>query len=141
MKNRIPFIIISIVIGLAGCFSPKKAVVKYYKYELYIDHQYVFFQGTSGANSYGFYVDSVNFGRYYGKIIVNDKDTLKLNGYEKGDLYPTWIHHPAISDRYMIFIDNNCRPYSIPDTIIIRGNRDKNEYFDNSIFLVRKSRK
>lgn len=76
---------------LSSCFTSKltKEVKRMYRSELYIDYQYVSYQGSNDSQSFYFAIDSLDNRkfRYYGRLIINNLDTIQLSGFKKGSLY------------------------------------------------------
>jgi hypothetical protein len=78
-----------LIIVLSGCDSIKKTVKESYKYEMYIDFKNISYQGKNSTQSLYLAIDSTNGMWYNGKLIIDQRDTLFIRGFEKGRHYPT----------------------------------------------------
>jgi hypothetical protein len=125
---------------LSSCFGPKKSVVEKYKYELYVDHKYISYSGQNASQSAKFYIDSTNGMWYHGKLILNNSDTLSLEGFEKGSRHPSQCKSMEGKDIGDIFIDMYCEPYSIVDSIRISDIGQRDTIIDGEIIMYRQTK-
>jgi hypothetical protein len=61
---------------------------------MYIDFKAISYQGQNKTQHLYFEIDSVNGMWYNGKLIINNKDTFILRGFEKGSHYVTTYKIP-----------------------------------------------
>jgi hypothetical protein len=125
MKKIGTFIIISIL--LSGCL-PRKTIIRDYYNELYIDYQFISFQGKNESQHLKFYIDSISKrDRFYGKLIINVNDTFLLEGFKKGSTrHPCFVHDSTNS---IIFIDNRFQePYRIIDSLTIESHTENDTH-------------
>src|SRR5688500_3910432 len=78
-----------LIIVFTCCDSIKKTVKESYKYEMYIDFKHISYQGKNSAQSLYLAIDSTNGMWYSGKLIIDQRDTLFIHGFEKGSHYAT----------------------------------------------------
>jgi hypothetical protein len=87
-RMKTTLMLLSIVI-MTSCESIKKTVIESYRYEMYIDFRNVSYQGQNSTQRLYLEIDSTDGIWYRGKLIVDDKDTMRIRGFEKGSHYVT----------------------------------------------------
>lgn len=89
-----------------------------YRSEMYIDYNYVSYQGSNSNQKICFEIDSINRLKYWGHLIINEVDTIKISGFEKGGHYPTWYSN---NENKLEMIDIWCwvKTAQIPEKIEI----------------------
>jgi hypothetical protein len=98
MKTKLIRIVV-IAIALASCDSIKRTVRESYQYEMYIDFKNISFQGQNSTQRLYLEIDSTKGMWYDGKLIINNRDTLMIHGFEKGSHYVTTYKIPQ-TDKY-----------------------------------------
>lgn len=104
---------------LTSCFPLEKTIKESYKYELYIDYKFVSYEGKNSTQTVLFEIDSVQNSSYFGKVIVNEHDTLLIDGFEKGDYYISDYRNKRTGEIKLIEIWCPNRTAQIPDSIEI----------------------
>ena len=134
-------------IGLIGCLtiffyciSVEKNIKEMYRREMYIDYQFVSFQGSNQNQNIYLEIDSTRTLKYWGKIIINNTDTTLISGYEKGGFYPTWYKDKKSNSNKMIDIWCNVKLGHIPENIVIMENDSINGIIKGKTILHRQSR-
>ncbi|THU38042.1 hypothetical protein FAM09_15260 [Niastella caeni] len=98
MKTTIKTILIFTIV-LTSCDSIRRTVIESYRYEMYIDFKNISYQGQNSMQKIYLEVDSTKGMWFYGKLIINYKDTVPIEGFEKGNHYVT-TYKPFGSERY-----------------------------------------
>jgi hypothetical protein len=65
-----------------------------------------YWAGTSNQHQYQLFVDSTFSYRYSGRIIIDIHDTITVNGFKKGSLYPTFHKDTNYSEIHMFFLSS-----------------------------------
>lgn len=65
-----------------------------------------YWTGSSAQHQYQLFVDSTSEFRYNGRIIVDLKDTIAVNGFKKGSIYPTFHKDTNYSEIHMFFLSS-----------------------------------
>lgn len=107
----------SLCLSLLACMRLENAVKVSYKHELYIDYKYVAFEGTSAQQNIYFQIDSINGNKYWGVVVLNHRDTISVNGYNKGGNYRTYYKTPSMSEEGVWDIWCSMALAQIPDSI------------------------
>lgn len=97
---KVPFIFLFILFVIVACapinsndyFNKNKAT-----------H---YWAGTSNQHQYQLFVDSTFSYRYSGRIIIDIHDTITVNGFKKGSLYPTFHKDTNYSEIHMFFLSS-----------------------------------
>ncbi len=129
------------VMTQSSCMRVDRTIKEMYRSELYIDYRYVAFEGANQFQSIYFEVDSTNVAKYWGKIIINDRDTILVEGYEKGGFYPTWYRDNESNSERMLEIWCNGVIGQIPERIQILENDSVNGLVKSKTLLYRQPRK
>ncbi|MCU0434125.1 MAG: hypothetical protein MUC87_11770 [Bacteroidia bacterium] len=111
---------ITITTLLVSCFRIDKAVKESYRYELYIDYKYISYQGQNSTQHIYMEMDSVAGMWMFGKLIIDRRDTVWINGFKKGDIYVTFCSGKNQSEDGPIFISCRGKQGAIRDSIIMR---------------------
>jgi hypothetical protein len=102
-KHKIyPLLFLSV--ALTSCIQVSKNAKKSYRHALYIDYQHISFQGRNSAQTLYLEIDSTKEIWYNGKLIIDNKDTVLIRGFEKGNHYVTMYKPSNAESRGMIHI-------------------------------------
>lgn len=88
MKKLLSTVLLMLIV-LTSCERIRKTVRESYRYEMYIDFKNTSYQGQNSTQKFYLEIDSTNGMRYAGKLVINNKDTLIIQGFEKGNHYVT----------------------------------------------------
>lgn len=139
MKNNKLLLIASLVI-FASCSSVEKTIKQSYRRAMYIDYEFVSFQGTNQFQHIYLEIDSTQTIWYWGKIIINKTDTINIKGFEKGGHYPTWYMDDSTDTKRMIEIWCNVKLGVIPKEIEIMESDSINGIIKQKTTLYRQPR-
>lgn len=128
------------IVCFTSCETMKKTVKDSYKYEMYIDYKNISYQGQNRFQTLYLEIDSTNGMWYTGKLILDNKDTLLLRGFEKGSHYVT-RYKETNSDEYgNLEIWSRVNIGQIPDSISILA-RTGNGLIKEDTQLYRRARR
>jgi hypothetical protein len=126
---------------LAGCCTTiPKSVRESYKHELYIDYKYVSFQGRNSQQSLYFAIDSTNGMWYHGRLVINETDTISMQGFAKGNHYVTTIPNEGNGTSDMISIWTNGQQAEIIKSLRIYERGEQKKYVKEETILYRMPR-
>lgn len=103
---------------IASCYRNKTQ--KPNPFDMYINYEYISYRGNNSSQQLYFVIDSISNTWYYGKLIIDGKDSFLLHGFAKGSTYPSFYQSSA--DNKTIHIQIYCPGNSgqIRDSIIIQ---------------------
>ena len=125
----------------SSCLPLEKAIKESYRSELYIDYKFVSFEGKNSTQNIIFEIDSTYQIKYFGKVIINQNDTIAINGYEKGGFYPSWYKNLQSGERKMMEIWCDVKQAKIPDSLEIIDRDTTNGLIKEKTILYRRPRK
>jgi hypothetical protein len=88
-------ILLSVSLFVLNSCQINRTVRQSYRYEMYIDYRYISYEGRNSRQTINFTIDSIRGIFFYGKLLINNRDTFALRGFEKGDLYYTSYTKPG----------------------------------------------
>lgn len=62
-----------------------------------------YWEGKSSTHTYHYYIDSIGEFRLKSTLIVDQTDSIHLDSFEKGSVYPSWITNKNHPNTHMIF--------------------------------------
>lgn len=124
----------------SSCISVEKTIKEMYQREMYIDYQFISFQGSNQFQNIYLEIDSTRAIYYWGKIIINKADTTLISGYEKGGFYPTWYKDDKSNKNKMLDIWCDVKLGHIPEKIEIIENDLINGIIKGRTILYRQPR-
>jgi len=137
LMNLSPKILLIFTLIIMGCDSIKKTVKESYRYEMYIDYKYISYQGHNSTQKLYLAIDSTKGMWYYGKLIIDKEDTVKVYGFEKGNHYVTMYKEPK-QGRLEIWCRGN--KGQILDSLTIKDADDKSGIILEKTVLYRHTR-
>lgn len=126
---------------LTSCDSIKKTVRESYQYEMYIDFKYISFQGQNSKQRLYMEIDSTDGMWYKGKLIIDDKDTFRIQGFEKGSHYVTSYQISGFEKYGGLEIWCRGKTGQIRDSLSIEDRDIKNGIIKEKTVLYRQARK
>ncbi len=135
-----PFIILT-TLFIISCSTTKKST----QYILYDQFNKFKFQGQAKGNTYKFQIDTVMGGHFKGLFVINAKDSVKVEGFEKGRsketaFYPLSYHTIGTSQTGGLFIFYQKNKGATSDQLIITHGLWDKPLFQDTLILYRVER-
>lgn len=138
MKTTVSILLFIAV--LTSCESIKKTVRDYYRYEMYIDFKNISYQGQNNMQRLYLEIDSTNGMWYNGKLIIDNKDTILIRGFEKGSHYVTTYKKPNSENYGRLEIWCRGEAGQLRDSLTIEDIDNTNRIITEKTTLYRKPR-